>query len=142
MNTSNMVEIELPEQYLDTELRAGSELSFAGEMICDLLMNTGTAIDEKPNELLSVIMEDIASYFGAEYLITAWNKTDAETKIREASETETTLKTELLELQQQNATMQTELKALRTALYLLRNACKESKAKGITQTLQLISKVA
>jgi hypothetical protein len=143
MNTANLVEIELPEQYLDAELRIGSELSFAREMMNELTSHTGTACHEKPTELLACVLESLVHYYDASDIAKAWNKSaDHTDKLKALTTKEADLQTQLEIANEELEALREDLKAARNALRLLRHACEPSKAKGITETLKLISKVA
>jgi transposase-like protein len=136
------VNITLPWNYVDRSLRADSELSFMGEMMDELISETWAASAEKRPEWITAILRPLADDIDTDELCESWNKLNESGQIKPASETETALKLELITLQQQAATMRDELNAARHALRLLRHACESSKAKGITETLKLISKVA
>jgi len=136
------VNIALPWNYVDTALRADAELSFAREMMDEIIGETWTASAEKRPEWVSAILSPLADDIDRDELCESWNKLNESSQIKPASETETALKLELITLQQQAASMRDELNAARKALHLLRHACTGSKAKGITETLKLISKVA
>jgi hypothetical protein len=145
----NTVDIELPWNYLDPTLRADAELSFAFEMMEEIVRETGTARDVKESEWLTCILRGFADYVSADDLCTAWNTVAGEihteldpNNIRPASETETALKLELINTQQQAATMREELAATRLALRIIRHACAGSKAKDITAALKRTADVA